>query len=445
MEHLFLSLLLIPFSWIVFLGLSFFARMDLPERFLSESVKWMSILTSLISLALSILVIHNGSLPISINYPAWIQVGDYDFKIRFIIDLLGSTYALLTCLLIGIIFRFSRNYLHKEEGYFRFIFLLTTLMLGLNIVSFARSLDLIFAGWELVGTASVLLIGYFYNQSQPVRHSLKAVVSYRFCDMGILAAAAWAHHYMHTTDFVEIPSLLHNIHLQESGHGGVVAMTFIGLFIIWAALAKSGQLPFSSWLPAAMEGPTPSSAIFYGALSVHLGPFLLLRFYSFFEHFPLLLWTIGIVGALSALYATAVGRTRSDAKTMLAFATISQVGIIWVEISLGFTKFALFHIVAHASLRTWQFLRSSSLIQDFFENPVVQENALIDRKLSIEKIVSRSFRRRFYVHALHGFHLDYFSGKILEGLSWPIRTYIEFEKKWMKINNSLMMFIFKKR
>jgi len=178
---------------------------------------------------------------------------------------------------------------------------------------------------------------------------------------------------------------------------------------------------------------------------VHLGPFLLLRFYSFFEHFPLLLWTIGIVGALSALYATAVGRTRSDAKTMLAFATISQVGIIWVEISLGFTKFALFHMVAHASLRTWQFLRSSSLIQDFFENPVVQENSRIDRKLSIEKIVSSSFRRRFYVHALHGFHLDYFSGKILEGLSWPIRTYIEFEKKWMKLNNSLMMFIFKKR
>jgi NADH-quinone oxidoreductase subunit L len=445
MEYLFLSLVIIPFSWIVFLGLSFFARLNLPERFLSESVKWISIVTSLISFTLSALVIHNGSQPLSLNYPAWIQVGDYDFKIRIIIDLLGSTYALLTCLLIGIIFRFSRNYLHKEEGYFRFIFLLTTLMLGLLIVSFARSLDLIFAGWELVGTASVLLIGYFYNQSQPVRHSLKAIVSYRFCDMGILAAAAWAHHYMHTTDFVEIPSLLHNIHLQESGHGGVVAFTFIGLFIIWAALAKSGQLPFSSWLPAAMEGPTPSSAIFYGALSVHLGPFLLLRFYSYFEHFPLLLWTIGIVGSLSALYATAVGRTRSDAKTMLAYATISQVGIIWIEISLGFTQFALFHIVAHASLRTWQFLRSSSLIQDFFENPVVQENAIIERKLSIEKVVSKSFRRRFYVHALHGFHLDYFSGKILDGLSLPIRTYIEFEKRWMKLNNSLMMFIFKKR
>ena len=445
MEYLFLGLLLIPFIWIIFLGLSFFARINLPERFLSESVKWLSVVMSALSLILSALVLINRSQVVSFDYPAWIVVGDYEFKFRFLVDLLGSTYALLTSLLIGIIFRFSRNYLHKEEGYFRFIFLLSTLMLGLMIVSFARCLDLIFAGWELVGTTSVLLIGYFYSQSQPIRHSLKAVVSYRFCDMGILAAGAWAHHYMHTTDFKEIPSLLHGNHLLDSGHGGPVALTFIGLFIIWAALAKSGQLPFSSWLPAAMEGPTPSSAIFYGALSVHLGPFLLLRFYDFFEHFPILLVVIGVVGALSALYASAVGRTRSDAKTMLAYATISQVGIIWVEISLGFTQFALFHIVAHASLRTWQFLRSSSLIQDFFENPVVLQNEKIQRKLSFEKYVSRPIRKKVFIHALHGFHLDYFTGKFLELLLAPFKMYFAFEKKWMSVNNSFVKLIFKKR
>jgi NADH:ubiquinone oxidoreductase subunit 5 (subunit L)/multisubunit Na+/H+ antiporter MnhA subunit len=445
MEYLFLSLLIIPFVWIFFLGLSFFARLNLSERFLSESSKWLSIIMSLLSLLLSIMVLLNRSAPVSYDAFTWLSVGDYEFKIRFLVDLLGSTYALLTSLLIGIIFRFSRNYLHKEEGYFRFIFLLSTLLLGLMIVSFARSLDLIFAGWELVGTTSVLLIGYFYVQSQPVRHSLKAIVSYRFCDMGILAAAAWAHHYMHTTDFTTIPSLLHGSHLHEAGHGGPVALTFIGLFIIWAALAKSGQLPFSSWLPAAMEGPTPSSAIFYGALSVHLGPFLLLRFYDFFEHFPLLLWVIGSVGALSSLYASGVGRTRSDAKTMLAYATISQVGIIWVEIALGFKQFALFHIVAHASLRTWQYLRSASLIQDFFENPVVQQNQKIQRSLSFEKLVSHSFRKRFYIHALHGFHLDYFTSNILVVLSMPFRWFMDFERKWMTLNNSIVKFIFQKR
>ena len=182
---------------------------------------------------------------------------------------------------------------------------------------------------------------------------------------------------------------------------------------MWGALAKSGQLPFSSWLPAAMEGPTPSSAIFYGALSVHLGPFLLLRFYDYFHHFPILLWLIGIIGATTAIYASAVGRTRSDAKTMLAYATISQVGVIWVEIALGFTQFALFHVLAHASMRTWQFLRSSSLIQDFVENPVVQQHHTVHRSTSFEKYVPMGLRKRIFIHALHGFHLDYINLKII--------------------------------
>lgn len=437
-QQLFLSLLSLPLAWMCVLALSFFTRVSIPERVLSESVKWLSVIMCVLSMALSFLVIHGGSKVINLDYPTWITVGHYDFKIRFMVDLLGSTYALLTSLLIGIIFRFSRNYLHKEEGYFRFIFLLTTLMFGLMMVSFSRSLDLLFAGWELVGTASVLLIGYFYIQVQPIRHSLKAVISYRFCDMGILAASAWSHHYLHSTDFTVLPNLI------DHAHCGITAMSFIGLFVIWASLAKSGQLPFSSWLPAAMEGPTPSSAIFYGALSSHLGPFLLLRFHAYMVHFPILLWVIGIVGASSAIYASAVGRTRSDAKTMLAYATISQVGIIWVEIALGFTKFALFHIVAHASLRTWQFLRSSSLIQDFFENPVVQADEIISRNLSVEKYLPNKLRKKIFLHALHGFHLDFFTQKFLDALSWPIRMYILFEKNWMEWNNRLVKTILSK-
>jgi NADH-quinone oxidoreductase subunit L len=431
-ESLFSLLLVLPFAWMISLAATFFLRLTIPERVLSESVKWLSIFMAGLALSLSTLIILSGSKVLYFNYPSWIKVHHYVFNMKFMVDLLGSTYALLTALLIGVIFKFSRNYLHKEEGYFRFVFLLTTLMFGLMIVSFARSIDLLFVGWEIVGTTSVLLIGYFYNQVQPIRHSIKAVISYRFCDMGLLAAGAWAHHYMHSTDFTLLPKLV------ETAHGGHIALTFIGVFIIFASLAKSGQLPFCSWLPAAMEGPTPSSAIFYGALSSHLGPFLLLRFHGYFIHFPILLWIIGIIGGLSAIYASAVGRTRSDAKTMLAYATISQVGIIWVEIALGFTQFALFHIVAHASLRTWQFLRSSSLIQDFLENPIVLHDEKISRNLSFEKFFSKKIRKRFYILALHGFYLDFFTQKTLDILSSPVRAYIEFENKWMDWNNNFI-------
>lgn len=430
-ENLYLALLISPFVWIALLSVSFFMRVAIPERVLSEAVKYFSLYMATVSLILFGYCWNYSPAAFHFDYASWISVADYQFNIRWIVDVLGATYALLSTVLVGIIFRYSRNYLHKEEGYFRFIFMMSVLLFGLLIVSFARSLDLLFAGWEMVGTTSVLLISYFYTSVQPVRHALKAMISYRLCDMGILAAYSWSHHYMHSTDFTEIPELV--VH----AHGGVT-LVLIGACIIWASLAKSGQLPMSSWLPTAMEGPTPSSAIFYGALSIHLGPFLLLRCYDYLSHFPALLWIIGIVGGVTALYASAVGRTRSDAKTMLAYATISQVGIIWIEIALGFTNFALFHIVTHASLRTWQYLRSSSIIQDFYENPVVHQNVMIKRSLFLESLFSAKVKKFIFVHALHGFHLDYFTGRVIALVCAPVKAYIAMEDKWMELDNKLM-------
>jgi NADH-quinone oxidoreductase subunit L len=437
-EKLFSLIFVSPFVWVCVLGIIYFAKLKFKESWISETVKFFSLYMAVVSFALFIITFIQSPAFLMLDYNDWIEVGEYHFKVRFIIDLLGSTYAFLSTALIGIIFRFSRNYLHREEGYFRFVFLLSILQFGLIIVSFARSLDLLFVGWELVGTTSVLLISYFYSQPQPVVHATKAIISYRLCDMGILAASAWAHLYLHSTDFVLLPKLVEHAH-----HGGV-ALIFIGLFVIWASLAKAGQLPMSSWLPTAMEGPTPSSAIFYGALSVHLGPFLLLRFHDYFVQFPVLLIVIGVIGTASAFYATMVGRTRSDAKTMLAYATISQVGIIYVEIALGFTNFALFHIVTHASLRTYQFLRSSSLIQDFHENPAVEQNKTIHRKYSFEKLFSPEQQKKIYVHALHGFHLDFFTQKLIDGFLYPIKMYFDFEKKMMELDSKIIKTLLRK-
>jgi NADH-quinone oxidoreductase subunit L len=436
-ENLFLTIFFSPFVWVGLLGVIFFTKIKIPEYILSESLKFYSLYMTTLTLLLFFATWMNPHHKFLYDYAPWIEVGDYNFKIRFIVDTLGATYALLSAALIGIIFKFSRNYLHKEDGYFRFIFLMSILLFGLIIVSFARSLDLMFAGWELVGTTSVLLISYFYTQVNPVRHSLKAIISYRICDMGILAASAWAHHHLHTTDFIALPEALAHSH-------DMVGTLAIGSFVIWASLAKSGQLPMSSWLPTAMEGPTPSSAIFYGALSVHLGPFLLLRFHDYLEHFPVLLWAIGLIGGFSAIYASLVGRTRSDAKTMLGYATITQVGIIWIEIALGFTNFALFHMVTHASLRTWQFLRSSSIIFDFYENPIVQKDVMISRSLSFENVFSKNFKKKVFVHALHGFHLDFFTMKIINFIGFPFKFLMQIENKWMEWDTELLRSLIRK-
>lgn len=436
-EQILFLLIISPLAWMGMMAFCYFARLPVREKYLSESVKFFSLYMCLLSFGLFILTLTRSSSALLLDYMDWIAVGEYRFKTRFVVDVVGATYAFLTTALIGVILRFSRNYLHREEGYFRFIFLLSTLMFGLIIVSFARSLDLLFIGWELAGTTSVLLISYFYDRPQPVVHATKAIMSYRLCDMGILAASAYAHHYLHTTDFYLIADGV------QHAHGAGLIM--VGAFVIWASLAKAGQLPMSSWLPAAMEGPTPSSAIYYGALSVHLGPFLLLRFYDFFKHFPSLLILIGVIGGASAIYATLIGRTRSDAKTMLGYATISQVGIIYIEIALGFTNFALFHIVTHASMRTYQFLRSSSLIQDFFENPAVEHNVVIRRKFSFEKLFSMEFRKKVYVHALHGFHLDYFTHKTINAFLFPMKMYMKWEEKWMEYDQKFLKLLLRKK
>ncbi len=437
-ENLFAAIMVSPFLNMLGLVVIFFLRIKINENWISEYVKWFSHYMFALCLVLFALSFYHSPAFLSLDYQDWIQVGDYRFKTRFIVDLLGATYALLSSALIGIIFKFSRNYLHREEGYFRFIFLLSILWFGLMIVCFSRSLDLLFIGWELVGTTSVLLISYFYFQPQPVVHATKAIVSYRLCDMGILAASAWAHLYLHTTDFVMMPGSL------DHAHGGV-GLLFVGFFIIWASLGKAAQLPMSSWLPTAMEGPTPSSAIFYGALSVHLGPFLILRFHDYFTHFPVLLIVVGVIGASSALYATMVARTRSDAKTMLGYSTISQVGIIYMEIALGFTNFALFHIVTHASLRTYQFLRSSSLIQDFYENPAVVKDHRIRRNFAFENFFSNEFRMKVYVHALHGFHLDYFTKRVIRGVMFPMKLVMKLEEKWMNMDTKILKFLLGKK
>jgi NAD(P)H-quinone oxidoreductase subunit 5 len=146
----------------------------------------------------------------------------------------------------------------------------------------------------------------------------------------------------------------------------------VGALLLIAAAGKSALVPFSGWLPRAMEGPTPSSAVFYGAISVHLGAFLLLRVSPILELSPMLSWSVVALGLITAGYATLAGRVQTDIKSVLSFASLTQVGIIVVEIGLGFRYLALAHLIGHACLRTLQFLRAPTLLHDYHS----LENAL---------------------------------------------------------------------
>lgn len=311
----------------------------------------------LASLAVASMAAGMAGTPVSgtVDFGSWLRVGGYEIPLVLVVDELSVVFSLLAAALTALVGRFSRTYLHKEPGFARFYVLLGFFASGTQLVAFAGALDLLFAGWELIGISSALFIGFFHEREMPARSSVRAFATYRLCDAGLLIAMVTTHELLGSTRLSA---------LEGIGALSPVAITAIGALFLLSAMGKSAQLPFSGWLPRAMEGPTPSSALFYGAISVHAGVYLMLRVSPVIAAAPLVAGAGVIVGVSTACYATMVARTHTDAKGALAHATLAQIGLILAEISLGLTTLALVHLVCHALLRAWQFLRAPNMIHD---------------------------------------------------------------------------------
>jgi NAD(P)H-quinone oxidoreductase subunit 5 len=238
------------------------------------------------------------------------------------------------------------------------------------LTSLAGTIETLFIGWELVGLSSALLVAYFQERPAPARNGLRVWIVYRVSDAALLLAAIVMHHLRGEGDFEKLLGTAPWPEGQAAISGGPALL--VGLLLIVAAAGKSALVPFSGWLPRAMEGPTPSSAVFYGALSVHLGAFLLLRASPILETSAWLAATVVALGLLTAIYAWLAGSVQTDIKSALAFASLVQVGLIVAEIGLGLRYIALVHLLGHACLRTLQFIRAPTLLHDYH----LLENAL---------------------------------------------------------------------
>lgn len=291
----------------------------------------------------------------TVEFGRWLHIHDYEIPLVLLVDRVSVTISLFAVVLTSLIARFSRTYLHKEPGYLRFFVLLAFFASGTQLVALAGGLELFFAGWEMIGLASALFIGFFHERDEPVRSALRAFATYRFADAGLLIATVTTFELLGSARFSAF---------ERAAALPAAESTLIALLFLLSAMGKSAQLPFSGWLPRAMEGPTPSSALFYGAVSIHAGLFLLLRVWPVLE-VSLLARAVGVgVGLATALYASLVVRVHTDAKGALAHATLAQVGLILVEICLGWITLALVHLVCHALLRLGQYLRAPSLVHD---------------------------------------------------------------------------------
>jgi len=361
-----------PLLLFALLGLATLVARPLSER---ASAIWTetAVVTGLIA-AVSILVLMlvTGVRHVPIEFGDWVAIPQehFHFHFKLVFDRLSVPFAILTFVLVGTVGAFANRYLHREPGYNRYFLLFAVFLLGMILASLAGTIEVLFLGWELVGLSSALLVAFLHDRTAPVRNGQRVWSIYRVADAAFLIAAIVMHHSTGAGDFEG---------LMGSGPWpeGTAALSsqqalVIGALLLIAAAGKSALLPFSGWLPRAMEGPTPSSAIFYGALSVHLGAFLLLRVSPVIELSIWLSSAVVILGLASAVFGAIAARVQSDVKSALAFASLTQVGIITAEIGLGLRYIALIHIIGHACLRTLQLLRAPSLLQDYhtLENAV---------------------------------------------------------------------------
>jgi NADH:ubiquinone oxidoreductase subunit 5 (subunit L)/multisubunit Na+/H+ antiporter MnhA subunit len=301
----------------------------------------------------------------------------FEIFVDFFFDKVAAAFAFIGALLTLLVTIFSRYYLHREEGFKRFFNTMLLFFLGYNIIIFSGNFETLFVGWELLGISSFLLIAFYRDRYLPVKNGMKVISVYRFSDISLLLAMWLSHHLWHQNiTFLRLNDVqVVTQQIQEHYTLSII----IAVFILLAAAIKSAQLPFSSWLPRAMEGPTTSSAIFYGSLSVHIGVFLLLRTYPFWENLAPVKIAVIVIGLVTSIVATSIASVQSTVKTQIAYSSIVQIGLIFIEVALGFHTLALIHFTGNAFLRTYQLLVSPSvlsyLVHDQFYNFVPGQEA----------------------------------------------------------------------
>ncbi|MEK7226886.1 MAG: proton-conducting transporter membrane subunit [Bacteroidota bacterium] len=301
----------------------------------------------------------NGFNHISYKLATLYQTEHFVFAINFYYDEITAVFSIVGSLIFFLVATFSKYYMHRDEGYKRFFSIILLFSVGYNFIIFSGNFETLFIGWEIKGLCSFLLIAFYRNRYLPVKNAFKTLSYYRMSDVVMMLVMWMMHHLTHQnigfTQLGEAKEIA-----EQTNHTGMAV--FIMSMLLLAAFIKSAQVPFTSWLPRAMEGPTSSSAIFYGSLSVHVGVFVLLRTYPFWQD---MLWVkilIIAIGALTAIIATLIARVQPTVKTQIAYSSAAQIGIIFIEIALGLHWLALVHFAGNAFLRTYQLLVSPSFL-----------------------------------------------------------------------------------
>jgi NADH-quinone oxidoreductase subunit L len=285
---------------------------------------------------------------------SWIFGGDLMVNMGFLIDQL-TTIMLLVITGVGLLIHiYSVGYMHGEEGFTRFFVYMNLFMVSMLLLVMGNNYLVLFIGWEGVGLCSYLLIGYYFEKVSAAKAASKAFVVNRIGDAGFLMAVFLIFANFHSLDYSQV--------LTQVDQLSTGMATAIALCLLVGAIGKSAQLPLYTWLPDAMEGPTPVSALIHAATMVTAGVYMVVRNHVLFDMSPVAMGTVAWIGGITALFAATIGLVQNDIKRVLAYSTVSQLGYMFLACGIGAYTAAIFHLMTHAFFKALLFLSAGAVI-----------------------------------------------------------------------------------
>ncbi|MBH0199294.1 MAG: NADH-quinone oxidoreductase subunit L [Nitrospira sp.] len=303
----------------------------------------------------------------------WIFGGDLSINLAYLVDPLTCVWLLVITGVGFLIHVYSVGYMHGEMGFTRFFTYMNLFMVSMLLLVMGNNYVVLFIGWEGVGLCSYLLIGYYYDKVSAAKAASKAFVVNRIGDAGFLLAIFLV--------FINFKSLDYTKVFAQVGTLSPEMATAIALCLLIGAVGKSAQLPLHTWLPDAMEGPTPVSALIHAATMVTAGVYMVVRNHSIFDASPVAMEVVAIVGGGTALFAATIGLVQTDIKRVLAYSTVSQLGYMFLGCGIGAYTAAVFHVVTHAFFKALLFLSAGSVIHALSGEQDIQKMGGLSQKI----------------------------------------------------------------
>ena len=301
----------------------------------------------------------SASAPYYCDLAHWIRSGSFQVDFSFYLDQLSLVMLLVVTGVGFLIHIYSVGYMWDDESYYRFMAYLNLFMLFMLTLVLAKNYLVMFIGWEGVGLASYLLIGFWFTKDSAASAGKKAFIVNRIGDFGFLIALFLMIQHFGSLDFTQVFAAVRLMPAETAGAG---LLTAIGLLLMVGAAGKSAQIPLYIWLPDAMEGPTPVSALIHAATMVTAGVYMVARSSAIFERAPIAMLVVAIIGTLTALFAATIGIAQTDIKKVLAYSTVSQLGYMFMACGVGAFSAGIFHLMTHAFFKGLLFLAAGSVI-----------------------------------------------------------------------------------